>query len=569
MSVTATLAEHLPGAPCQSTLDSAGLRAVPLSFARVPHQSRLFLEYLSDPTGLRRYYPSAVNEHFETAARVPEVLAHYHTDRAALGDALERLNRGWGAGTATLENIARLREADCVAVVTGQQAGLFTGPLYTIYKALSTVKLVKCLRERGVKAVPVFWIATEDHDFDEVAWAEFICCNCQLTRVSTPTDWHADGQPVGRVVMDERITNVIEQLLEDLPNSEFRPEVEKLVRAAYVPGRAYGDAFAHLLTELLGAHGLILFDPLDAELKRLTAPMYAAAAHNGAEIAAAGAARSRELVADGYHAQVAITDNSFPLFIFDEAGERRALLRQDDGRYQIKGRDVSYTVPELAEWAAREPERFSPNVTLRAVVQDYLLPTLVYFGGAAEIAYFAQTAETYRILQRPATPILHRASLTFVEHHTGRVLERFGLGLEDLFAGLEQVSGRVVEEHLSVGAAQAFAHAETQIQSELDALQAELRRVDPTLAAALDTGRHKIQYQLEGLRTRYHRAQMKRDEATHRQLERAITALYPHKGLQERRINVLSLVARHGLYALDWIHDAINLGSDDHQVIYF
>lgn len=569
MSVTTTFAEHsAASAPCRSTLHDASLRAAPVPFARVPQQSRLFLDYLADPVALRRYYPSAVREHYETAQRVPEVLAHYKTDRTALSAALERLNRGWGASAATLANIAKLRQADSVAVVTGQQAGLFTGPLYTIYKALSTVKLAACLRERGVKAVPVFWIATEDHDFEEVAWAEFICCTCHLHRTAAPLDWHTDAQPVGRVVLDERTEQVIEDLLANLPDSEFRPQVEKLVRAAYVPGRTFGNAFAHLFTALLGEYGIVLFDPLDAELKRLAAPLYAEAARHGAEIAAAGTARSAELVADGYHAQVTITDNSFPLFMIEPDGGRRALTRQSDGRYRTKGGAQSYTAQDLAAWAAREPEKFSPNVTLRAVVQDYLLPTLVYFGGAAEIAYFAQTAETYRILQRPATPILHRASLSFVESHTGRILERFGLELADLFVGLEQLTARIVEEHLSAETAQAFGHAQSQINAELDALQESLRQVDPTLAAALDKGRHKIQYQLDGLRTRYHRAQLTRDEATHRQIERAVTALYPHKGLQERRINVLSLVARHGLYALDWMHDAINLGSDDHQVIY-
>jgi bacillithiol biosynthesis cysteine-adding enzyme BshC len=560
--------EHSPEAPCLSKLEAAGLRAAPLPFARVPQQSRLFLDYLNDATALRNYYPSAVSEHYEVAARAPEVLQNYTVDRARVSDALERLNRGWGAGQATLANIARLREPDAVAVVTGQQAGLFTGPLYTIYKALSTVKLVNCLRERGVKAVPIFWIATEDHDFDEVAWAEYICCNCNLTRSTVPLDWHKEGQMVGRVVMDERINEVLDTVLQDCPDSEFRPDVEKIIRAAYAPGRSFSDAFARMMTDLLGEYGIIFFDPLDAELKSLAAPLYAQAAQKGPEIAAAIETRSRQLVADGYHAQVAANANSFPLFMLDEAGGRRALTRQDDGRYQTKTGGASYTAEELADWAAREPERFSPNVTLRAVAQDYLLPTLCYFGGAAEIAYFAQTAEAYRVLQRPATPILHRASLTFVERHTSRILERFKLDLLDLFGGLEPLLARVVEEHLGVGAARAFDQANAVITAELDALQNELRGIDLTLADALDTGRRKIMYQLEGLRTRYHHAQMRRDEATHRQLERASTALFPHKGLQERRLNIVWLIGRHGRYVVNWIHDAINLGSDDHQIVY-
>jgi uncharacterized protein YllA (UPF0747 family) len=218
--------------------------------------------------------------------------------------------------------------------------------------------------------------------------------------------------------------------------------------------------------------------------------------------------------------------------------------------------------------ALAHPERFSPNVTLRAVVQDYLLPTIAYYGGAAEIAYFAQTTEVYRLLDRPITPILPRSSLTVVERHTGRLLEKYRLHLEDFFGGLENVLARVVEEHLGAETAETFETTEEAVNRRLDELREELRGVDPTLADALETGRRKINYQLEGLRTRFHRAQMARDETAHRQLQRAFEQLYPHKELQERHINITSLLARHGRYVVDWIYNAINIGSVEHQVMY-
>ena len=227
-----------------------------------------------------------------------------------------------------------------------------------------------------------------------------------------------------------------------------------------------------------------------------------------------------------------------------------------------------WTAEELAALAEREPERFSPNVTLRSVVQDFMLPTIAYYGGAAEIAYFAQTAEVYRLLERPITPILPRSSLTVVERHTGRLLEKYGLHLEDFFGGLESVLARVVEEHLGADTAKSFEVTEESVNRRLDELREQLRGVDPTLADALETGRRKINYQLEGLRTRFHRAQMARDEAAHRQLQRAFEQLYPHKELQERHINITSLLARHGRYVVEWIYNSINIGSVEHQVVY-
>ncbi|MGH9942114.1 MAG: bacillithiol biosynthesis cysteine-adding enzyme BshC [Pyrinomonadaceae bacterium] len=555
-------------AACYSTPQEAGLRVEALPFEHVPHQSRLFLDYLKDPLALRPFYPEAIRYHHELAARAPRVLNAYRADRAAVCDALEEMNRGWGAGAETLANVARLRSARAVAVVSGQQVGLFTGPLYTLYKALSAVKLARCLTERGTEAVPVFWMATEDHDWPEVCAAEVTACDGRLASVSVGDQVHPEGAPVGGVVLDQSLDEVVRRLFDVLPGTEFIPDLEQVVRDAYQPGRTYGEAFARMLTALVGEHGLVLLDPLDPRLKRLAAPLYAEAARRAPEIASALDARSHALVDAGYHAQVHTSPEAFPLFLHLEGSGRTAVTRNAAGKYQAKGDEAEYTADELAEWAAREPVRFSPNVTLRSVVQDYLLPTVAYYGGAAEVAYFAQTSEVYRLLRRPATPILHRASLTIVERRTGRTLERYGLNLTDFLAGFDGVVARVVEHHLGREQARAFDRAESAIEGALGELGSELRGFDPTLADALAAGRQKIQKQVTGLRSRFHRAQMLRDRAAHRQLERADAALYPEKSLQERHLNVTTLLARHGRYAVKWIFDAIDLGSADHQIVY-
>ncbi|HEV8369143.1 MAG TPA: bacillithiol biosynthesis cysteine-adding enzyme BshC [Pyrinomonadaceae bacterium] len=552
---------------CYSTPEESGLRVETIPFERIPHQSRLFLDYLADPVALRDYYPAAVRFHHELQQRVPDVLAAHQVDRIKVCDALEALNKRWGAGEETLKNIDLLRDADCVAVVSGQQAGLFTGPLYTVYKALSAVKLAGCLRQRGNNAVPVFWIAAEDHDFAEVAKAEIIGRDCQLKHVDVLADLHREGEPVGQVRVDESITGVIDELFELLPASEFAADMKALVLNSWQPGRGFVDCFATMMTALLGSYGLIFLNPLDPELKKLAAPLYSSAARQAAEIASAIEQRSQQLESEGYHAQVMATANSFPLFLHDESGARHAVTRTEGGTYKAKESEREYTAEELAQLALERPERFSPNVTLRAVVQDYLLPTLAYYGGSAEIAYFAQTAEVYRVLGRPATPILPRSSLTMIERHAGRLLEKYDLTLSDFFEGIDTVITRVVEKYLSADTAELFAKTEQNVNEELDRLRQELETIDPTLASALDTGRKKINYQLEGLRTRFVRAQMTRDEALHRQLQRAADQLYPNKELQERHINITSLLARHGTYVIEWIYNAINLGSNDHQVV--
>ena len=555
-------------APCSSTPEQARLRIQPIPFKRIPHQTHLFLDYLYEPDRVAGFYNGATRFLVDPSLRSPEVLENYRVDRQRVCNALEVMNTGWGAGKEVLGNISRLRESNAIAVVSGQQAGLFTGPLYTIYKALSAVKLAECLAQRGTNAVPVFWMATEDHDFAEVTTAEFIGRDCGLTSISASQSMHREGSTVGSVSLDDTMRETVDRLIATLPSSEFIPELETLLRDAYRPGSFYGEAFARFLMKLLGRYGLILLDPRDPELKRIAAPLYSQAATHASSIGSALEVRSRELVEAGYHAQVLATADTFPLFIHGAGDVRHSLTRTESGRYQVKGTREEYSAADLAFMAENEPERFSPNVTLRAVVQDYLLPTLAYYGGAAEVAYFAQTSEVYRLLDRPVTPIIHRASMTIVESRIGRTLERYELELPDLFDGLEKVISRVVETHLGAETAQKFDHVESEINEELESLRERLHEVDPTLAEALDTGKKKINYQLEGLRARFHRAQISRDEAAHRQIERAFAQLYPHKELQERHINITSLFARHGRYVIDWIYDAIELGSSDHQVVY-
>jgi Uncharacterized protein conserved in bacteria len=238
------------------------------------------------------------------------------------------------------------------------------------------------------------------------------------------------------------------------------------------------------------------------------------------------------------------------------------------GTYRAKDMDREFTLAELAEIAEREPERFSPSVVLRSVVQDYLLPTVCYFGGAAEIAYFAQSAEVYRILNRPVTPILHRQSFTFVESKHAKTLEKFDLSLTDLFSGIENVEPEIVENFLNRETAMLFADVEEKINTQLNRLDRSLSTIEPTLAENLAKRRRKIIYHIAAMRKKFHAAQIRKDETVRRQIETLFTALLPHKHLQERTINVISFLNRHGFYFIDWIYDAIDLDDKGHRIVY-
>lgn len=552
---------------CQSKHGEVLLNAESVPFLEIPGQSKLFTTYQADPLSLKRYYPNAIESQSDLSKLIPNVLVNYEVDRDILCDALTEINIKFGATEKTLQNIETLRSPDAVAVVTGQQAGLFSGPLYTIYKALSAVRQAECLTEQGFKAVPVFWVATEDHDFEEVSKTFVIGKAGELIESATAPKHCYENLPVGYIKLDDTIQPVISSLIESLPPTEFTGEMRTLLEETWVPGEYLGDAFGKLLTRLVGDHGLIILCPLNGKLKKLAAPIYVEAIKKSAEIVDALRSRSEELVADGYAAQVLVGEDYFPLFWQAGDDTRNALKKSEKGTFRTKDGTREFTSDELASIAANEPTRFSPSVVLRSVVQDYILPTVCYFGGAAEIAYFAQSSEVYRILGRPVTTILHRQSFTFISSKHSKTLRRYDLKLTDLFDGFEKLLPQIVGRYLNTGSSRTFAEVEEAINIELNRLDQELSLIDVTLVENLAKRRPKILYHIAALRNKFFNVEVRKDEVIRHQIDAMFTALLPQKHLQERSLNIIHFLNQYGFNFVDWIYDLVALDDKTHRIV--
>ncbi|MDM7922970.1 MAG: bacillithiol biosynthesis cysteine-adding enzyme BshC [Pyrinomonadaceae bacterium] len=539
-----------------------------IPFPEIPGTTNLFSQYQTDPAELRNFYPSAVQSHTAIANRLAEVLQNHTADRGLLCDALEDMNRKFGAPAKTLENIELLREADTVAVVSGQQAGLFTGPLYTIYKALSAIKMTECLRGRGIKAVPVFWVATEDHDFEEVSKTFVLDRNGEVEELKNEPKRCKEDLPVGWVKLDDSIRQTVDELFEELVPTEFTEELRQLIEQAWAPNAYFGDAFGRMLTSLLGKYGLIMLCPLDSRLKTLAGPIYVEAIKRRDELVDALRNRSEELVASGYPAQVLIGEDYFPLFWQSREGTRHALKKGENRKIHTKDGSREFTIEELIDLAEREPGRFSPSVVLRSVVQDHLLPTACYFGGAAEVAYFAQSGEVYRLLGRPATPIIHRQSFSIIESRHRKTLERYEIEFTELFGGIEPILTKIVDEHLHKDTAMLIAQVEEKINIELNRLDQKLSQIDPTLADNLATRRRKIIYHIGAIRNKFHHSQYRRDTTFRRQIESLFSSLLPHHHLQERSLNVSYFLNRYGTGFIDWLYNSVDLDDKGHRIAY-
>lgn len=537
-----------------------------ISFREIPRTSKLFNDYLYDFERVAQFYQNEGRDIDALIARARKVTAQSFS-RDQVADVLEDQNRRSGAGDETMANIARLRQNDSVVIITGQQAGLFTGPLYTILKALTTIKLAAQLREKGVNIIPMFWIASEDHDFEEVNHTRLVNKEGQLQTITYADPAGEEGKPVGNIQLTDGIIGIIDEFLAALPESEFIPQLAEDLREAYTPGNGFADAFGSLMMSLLRKFGVVMINPLDDRLKQIAVEIYSEALDCGPEFSAQLVNESGALELAGYHAQVHTSPDAVPLFILNE-GRRTAMVQREDSRFYLKGSDRSFPADELIDMVKRCPACFSPNVTLRPIVQDFLLPTLAYIGGPSEIAYFAQLRPNYALLGRVEPLVMPRASFTIIEKRHAKTMGKYGIEFVELFDGQKEVMRKVVERSLDQNTALLFDETERAFEDQLEKLRALLVTVDPTLGEAVKGSRDKIFYQLQQLRTRFVNNRTRRDDATAQQIERLVTVLYPNKNLQEREINFAYFLARYGYEIIDRLYAEVEPGMPDHKLIY-
>lgn len=510
----------------------------------IPHTTALFADFLYRFDRVAGFFGAAGADGFtQSAARID-----YPAERrAALVEALRELN----GDSAELE---RLAQAETFAVVTGQQVGLFTGPCYTIYKALTAAKLARSLTAAGLPSVAVFWLATEDHDAAEVNHCWSFDAGHRPVRLAV--DVEAVGRPVGAIEIGEPPLAALRTALEGLPHGE---QVAGLVEECYEPGQSFGEAFRRLLSRLLGAYGLIFVDPLRASFRRLAAPLLARSLALAPELVRLLVERSKALEAAGYHAQVRVETSSSLHFFLN--GDRRVPLRRMETGYRAGERNLS--VEELQAAA----ERLSPNALLRPVIQDYVLPTIAYIGGPAEIAYLAQAQVLYQVLIGRMPVVVSRNGFTLLDARAKKLLGRYGLSPTDVFQGEQALREKIARRLIPAELDGLFRSARAGLEAETARLSQALARFDATLVAALEKSRAKMLYQLEKIERKTAREALRRSARAAAEAEYLANLLYPHNHLQERLYSILPFLARHGLDLVDRICEAVKLDCPDHVAL--
>jgi bacillithiol biosynthesis cysteine-adding enzyme BshC len=543
-----------------NNIDYRDLRSVGGTF------SPLFVDYVSDFAKVEKFYAwNFRNEsHWKTLLkRVTE----RSLDRSSLVKILGEQNRNFHCGVRTLANIDALLNDNTVAVVTGQQVGLFTGPLYTILKTLTTLKLVEQLSVRypEYNFVPVFWLEGEDHDYEEVNSIKVVTASNEVAELKYDLKPPSDDQnlgAVGKIQFDDTIENVFASLDQALVQTEFKPKVLELFRTAYQKGMTFNRAFAHLLNVLLENSGLVFLDPNDKEVKKLLAPLFQRELEETPKFCQIVVDQSADLEKQ-YHAQ--IKPKSLNLFFFHRGG--RYLLEPRVDGYSLKGTRQHLTKEFVIEASRNTPELFSSNVVLRPLCQDWLLPTLAYVGGPAEIAYFAQLKPLYEAVNIPCPMIYPRASATIMEEKAEKVFERYSVSFLDLLRDVEMVKEKVAGQVAKLNLDEVFGGTFLTLQESLEAIKPKMQEIDPTLVGALENVSKKTIANIEQLKEKAIAAQKRQHEVSLRQIDKAGSIVFPQSSFQERELNIVYFLNKYGMEFLRWLYGELKIDLFKHQVI--
>ena len=507
-----------------------------LSFRELPHQPKLFLDFVDHFDAVKAFYGHVPA--VEAVRAVASSLAYPKERRQTVAAILRGQNESFGAGAATLGHLERL-ERGAIAVVTGQQVGLFSGPAYSIYKALTAIQIAEELTQEGIDAVPLFWMATEDHDLDEVRSTNwFVDGQLRRFELASPPEL---GRPVGRIALGEAVAALVQEgaaLLEKFGDSAMAKDLAE----CYCPEETYGSAFGKLLTRLFAKQGLILVDPLDERLHAIAGPVFRKVTERREAVIEGLLQREKDLESAGYEAQVKVTAKSTLLFYLDGAG--REAISATNGSFRTS--TATWTAQEFARLVETEPHKFSANALLRPVVQDYLFPTAAYIGGPAEISYFAQSEVVYRQILGRMPVLLPRAGFTLVDAKASKLLQKYDLPVEDVWRGAQVVRKRMEAHSVPAGLAESLEHTEKQTETLMRGLGEQIAKLDATLAGAVENAKNKIRFQIDSLRQKAGRALDERNNIIGEHERYLDSLLYPNKALQSRELCLLPLLARWG-----------------------
>jgi len=548
--------------PASAASDEPSVR-IPVDVRRFPWIRRLAADYAYDFRAVERFFSGNPADRAAWADAIARTQAHDRR-RDAIADVIGRQQARRGAPPHAIASGRLLADRRTVAIVTGQQAGLFGGPLFTLLKAMTAIKLAEQVtRDHNVPAIAVFWIDAEDHDWEEVRSCTVFDDTLTPRTVSLPARPGADPAPVATIRLDsDAINKALNELEQLLPPSEFRDGVMTGLRRAYEPGIGMADAFGRWLEHVLGERGLVVYDSSDAASKPLVSQVFARELSMPGQTVKLAALAGSDLTARGYHAQVHAQDDSLALFHLE--GGRRS-IRQQDGSFIVG--DDRYPAATFVKQATDRPSGFSPNVLLRPVVQDTIFPTICYVAGPNELAYLGQLRGVYDHFGVPMPLMYPRATATLVDSATARFLNKYKMPLEALQPQDEAALNDLLKTQIPAAVEESFTEAARAIEVQMERVVQAMPALDPTLEGAARSTLSRMQHDLQTLHNKMISAAKRRDETLRRQFIHARALAFPSGHAQERTIGFVSFLNLYGPALISRLDDELPLDLGRHWIV--
>lgn len=542
-----------------------------IPYNSLPSYNDLFLKYIENFDSLNKFYEYDYHKDEDFLKCIELKKQTYLSGkiffRNDICEILEVQNQDFNSGDKTFDNINLLKEHDTFAVLTGQQLGFLTGPYYTVIKAINAVQLSELLNKKfsEYKFVPVFWLEADDHDFLEINNINVISKENEIKNIK----YFEKGQelekylkPTGSIILDEHIETFINEIERSFNKTDFSESLFSLIRESYRPGLNIKTAFARFLNGILGNKGLILIDASETPVKKLLKPLFETELNTSPQVCEKVINTSVELELN-YSVQV--KPKPINLFYVHE-GNRYLLEPRENDIYALKHSRQKFSKEELYNILETSPERFSWNVVLRPICQDYILPTIAYIGGPSEISYFGQFREVYRFFNMPMPVIYPRTSVTVLENRVKIFLEKHQIKFNELFYE-KDLAKKLLKEDSVVSSDEIFSEMKEELTGVFYTYEKELARIDENQTEAFSKRTKQFLESLEIAREKFSASQSKQSEVISNQLQKVLLYVFPHNILQERILSITYFLNKYGLDFMENLMMNVKVDDFNHQLI--
>ncbi|WP_411501879.1 bacillithiol biosynthesis cysteine-adding enzyme BshC [Brevibacillus centrosporus] len=532
----------------------------------LPLANRLAQEYQQGNASALQFFAYHPYEKKAYQERLEWLRGRTDYNRDQLAEGLYTFNKKIGTHQEALNQIELLRRPDTFVIIGGQQAGILTGPLYTIHKAVHLIQTAKRLSaELDVNVVPVFWIAGEDHDIDEIDHLYWLAdretrLHKERMNLNKKGRVSASSLPLDEEACEQFLT----QFFHGHPETEETAAIRELLKSSASSSESVAEWFARLMAHLFGKHGLILVESSLPFVRELESPIFQNVIEQNEQVADLLLKAADRLTTAGYPLQLQIEEHQANLFLYE--GKDRLLLERHGDRFV--NRRASYSRAELSKLAKEHPERFSSNVVTRGLMQEHLFPSLAFIGGPGEIAYWAYYREVFELFGMRMPIVLPRMSITLMEGAQERLLEGFGLTVEDVLTRFGKWKEAWSEQQEPHPLQRQFAEARASIEATYRPLVEEVVRLDHGLRHLADKNTELLLAQVAFLEERLVRSLQQRDDVDYRRIARIEASLLPEGGLQERKLSFFPFANKYGLSLVDRLVEAPFAHDGTHQIFY-